>query len=243
MNLEQKILEYCSEYNVAVDFLFEILEDHNVVPMIRGKATEYNAFLYLKANLDKYTWDVQKLNLNAQNNTIDEDVSITHRKTGIRLKVECKNAVRGSFNLGKRTKILKVPHFKVKCHRSRSNISLSTTTNDRYLVGDFDLLACNTSNALYEGNTIESLELINNTELIQILYEFYKVDNDKALVKACNQDWRFVIPADIAEKDNSIPRTPYVILQDDPHWTSIDNLNERLLRIVEVKRNERKKKR
>ena len=227
MNLEQKILEYCSEYNVPVDFLFEILEDQKVVPMIRGKATEYNAFLYLKANLDKYTWDVQKLNLNAQNNTIDEDVSITHRKTGIRLKVECKNAVRGSFNLGKR----------------RSNISLSTTTNDRYLVGDFDLLACNTSNALYEGNTIESLELINNTELIQILYEFYKVDNDKALVKACNQDWRFVIPADIAEKDNSIPRTPYVILQDDPHWTSIDNLNERLLRIVEVKRNERKKKR
>ena len=62
-------------------------------------------------------------------------------------------------------------------------------------------------------------------------------------MKACNQDWRFVIPADIAEKDNSIPRTPYVILQDDPHWTSIDNLNERLLRIVEVKRNERKKKR
>ncbi|MEI3419691.1 MAG: hypothetical protein V8R91_00740 [Butyricimonas faecihominis] len=93
------------------------------------------------------------MNLNAQNNTIDEDVSITHSKTGINLKVECKNAVRGSFNLGKRTKILKVPHFKVKCHRSRSNISLSTTTNDRYLVGDFDLLACNTSNALYEGDT------------------------------------------------------------------------------------------
>lgn len=243
MSLEQHILEYCDEYNIPVDYLFEILEDQKVIPMIRGKATEYNAYLYLQKQLDKFTWDVQKLNLNAQNNTIDEDVSITHRKTGIRLKVECKNAVRGSFNIGKRTKVLKVPHFKVKCHRSRSNMQLSTTTNDRYLVGEFDLLVCNTSNALYEGNTIESLELINNPELIKLLYEFYRVNNDKDLIKACNQDWRFVIPSDIAEENNSIPRTPYVTLENDKHWTSIDKLNTRLLQIVEVKRNERKNKR
>ena len=242
MDLEQKILAYCDEYNIPVHYLFEILEDQKVVLMIRGKATEYNAYIYLQEHLDKFTWDVQKLNLNAQNNTIDEDVSITHRKTGIRLKVECKNAVRGSFSIGKRTKVLKVPHFKVKCHRSRSNMKLSQTTNDRYLIGDFDLLVCNTSNALYEGNTIESLELINNKELITVLYEYYNVNNNKDLIKACNKDWRFVIPSDIAENDNSIPRTPYVALKNDIHWTSINNLNDRLLRIVTTKRNESKKK-
>lgn len=241
MNLENRIIAYCKEYNVPLAYLFEILEDQKVVPMIRGKATEYNAYLYLKENLDSMVWDVQKLNLNAQNNLYDEDISITHRRTGIRLKVESKNACRGSMNIGKRTKVCHEPHFKVKCHRSRSNIQKADTTNDRYMVGEFDLLVCNPSNALYEGRTVEEkLQIINDNELIKKLYEHYSVSNEEDLIDKCNNDWRFVIPEDIAESDNSIPRTPYVLLSNDSKWFDVNDLNERLLNVVKEKVNELK---
>lgn len=234
----EDIQNYCSEYNIPEDYLLEILEDQKVLPMIRGKATEYSAYLFLRANLSPLKWDVQKLNLNAQPNMYDEDISITHRKTGIRLKVESKNAVRGSFSSGARSRQMPTPHFKVKCHRSRSNISLSNTTNDRYLVGDFDLLVCNTSNALFVGGSIEGLEIITDSATIDILYRHYNVDCKKNLLKACYNDWRFVIPEDIAE-DGVIPRTPYVALDNDPHWTVLQNLENRLLEVVKRKRKRR----
>lgn len=238
--LIQELKSYCKDYNVPIDYFFEILKDQKVIPMIRGKATEYNAYLYLKENLDAHVWSVDKLNLNAQNNEYDEDVSITHRASGIRLKVECKNACRGSFRDGKRTKVLKVPHFKVKCHRSRSY--LGKETNDRYLVGEFDLLLSNTSNALYQERTDDYLELINNKKLIEELYSYYGVNDDKDLIEACNKDWRFAIPSDIAE-GNVIPRTPYVCLENDVNWFSIDELDDRLRPIIEMKKNERRGKR
>ena len=42
------ILKYCKEFNVPLEYLFEILQDQKVTPMIRGKAMEYNAYLMLK---------------------------------------------------------------------------------------------------------------------------------------------------------------------------------------------------
>ena len=120
--LSTKILEYCNKFDIPLEYLFEILEDQKVTPMIRGKAMEYNAFLLLDTQLPKNIWSVQKLNLNAQPGTYDEDITITHRRTGIILKVESKSAVRGSLSDGKRARLIKEPHFKVKCHRSRSNI-------------------------------------------------------------------------------------------------------------------------
>ena len=235
-----ELKNYCKDYNVPIEYFFEIIKDQKVIPMIRGKATEYNAYLYLKANLDSHVWSVEKLNLNAQNNEYDEDVSITHRASGIRLKVECKNACRGSFSDGKRTKILKVPHFKVKCHRSRSN--KGKKTNDKYLVGEFDLLLSNTSNAIYKEKTDDYLEIIGNTKAIEVLYDYYKVSDPQSLVVACNNDWRFAIPSDIAE-GNVIPRTPYVCLKDDENWFSVGELNERLKPIIESKKLERRAKR
>lgn len=73
------LLQYCRKFKVPIDYLFEILEDQKVTPMIRGKAMEYNAFLQLDNLLPKNVWSVQKLNLNAQPGTVDEDISITHR--------------------------------------------------------------------------------------------------------------------------------------------------------------------
>lgn len=240
----KKLEQYCREYQVPMEYLFEILEDQKVVPMIRGKATEYNVYLYLKNHLEAdRVWSVEKLNLNAQSGeNYDEDVSITHRKTGIRLKVECKNAVRGSISGG--TKQHPEPHFKVKCHRSRSNMQKDVALNDRYVVGEFDLLVCNTLNAIYLGNTIEKLEITDNEKALSALYSYYQISDKNELISVCAVDFRFCIPSDIAEEiagEQAIPRTPYVLLDGDAHWTTLDKLEDRLLRIVESKKRQRRK--
>lgn len=236
IELADHLLTYCRKFNIPLEFLFEILEDQKVVPMIRGKATEYNAFLILERILPRAVWSIQKLNLNAQTGTYDEDISITHRRTGVILKVESKSAVRGSFNNGQRTKILKVPHFKVKCHRSRSNISLAGTSNDRYSVDSFDVLVTNVSNAIFQGNTVgETLEILYNEQHVRSLKNHYSIDNLDDLINACENDWRFAIPSDIAI-DGYIERTPYVKLSNDENWKPIEQIEDRLLEVVESRR-------
>lgn len=236
IKLAEKLLQYCKKFNVPLEFLFEILEDQKVTPMIRGKAMEYNAFLLLDKILPKATWSVQKLNLNAQTGTYDEDISVTHRRTGVILKVESKSTVRGSVSDGQRSRNLKVPHFLVKSHRSRSNIKLAGSSNDRYSVDSFDVLITNTSNSIFEGNTVgEHLEVVHSVATKEMLYKFYKVKSDEELIAACESDWRFVIPKDIAV-DGFIPRTPYVKLSNDENWKPLSKIEERLLEVVEEKR-------
>ena len=236
IKLAEQLLKYCKKFNVPLEFLFEILEDQKVTPMIRGKAMEYNAFLMLDKILPHAIWSVQKLNLNAQTGTHDEDISVTHRRTGIILKVESKSTVRGSISDGKRSRILNVAHFNVKSHRSRSNIKLAGSSNDRYSVDSFDVLLTNTSNAIFEGNTVgEHLEVVHNETVKKMLYEFYKVKNDEDLIVACENDWRFAIPKDIAVA-GFIPRTPYVKLENDENWKPLSTIEERLLKVVEDKR-------
>lgn len=236
IELANNLLVYTKKFNIPLEFLFNILEDQKVTPMIRGKAMEYNAYIFLKAILPPLTWDVQKLNLNAQNGTNDEDVSITHRRTGIILKVESKSAVRGSFRSGVKCRNIRENHFAVKCHRSRSNIVLAGTSNDRYAVGCFDVLVTNTSNAILQKNTIgEDLELLHNENLIQLLNRHYQTNNNEDLLEACYSDWRFCIPSDIAV-DGFIPRTPYVKLLNDENWNPISGIEPRLLELVDEKR-------
>jgi hypothetical protein len=236
IKLADKILKYGKKFNLPIEFLFEILEDQKVTPMIRGKAMEYNAFLLLEKILPRSTWSVQKLNLNAQSGTYDEDISITHRRTGVILKVESKSAVRGSIRDGKRSRNLKVPHFLVKSHRSRSNIKLAGSSNDRYSEDSFDILITNTLNAIFQGNTVgEYLEVIHDESLKKLLYTFYSVSSDEHLITACEDDWRYCIPKDIAI-DGFIPRTPYVKLENDTNWKPLSKIEGRLLEVVEVKR-------
>jgi len=236
IKLAEDLLKYCKKFNVPIEFLFEILEDQKVTPMIRGKAMEYNAFLLLDKILPRTTWSVQKLNLNAQTGVYDEDISITHRRTGIILKVESKSTVRGSVSDGQRSRNLKVPHFLVKSHRSRSNIKLAGSSNDRYSVDSFDVLITNTSNAVFQGNTVgEHLEVIHDENVKNLLYDFYDVDSDEDLITACENDWRYCIPKDIAV-DSFIPRTPYVKLDNDENWKPLPTIEERLLEVVEEKR-------
>ena len=232
----RRIVEYCTKFNVPRDFLFEILEDQKVTPMIRGKAMEYNAFLLLDKTLPKNIWSVQKLNLNAQPGVYDEDISVTHRRSGVILKVESKSAVRGSMTDGRRSRILNFPHFKVKCHRSRSNISLAGTSNDRYALDCFDVILTTTLNAVFKGNTIgETFEVVDTVGIKEILYQHYNVNNNEDLIKACSNDWRYCIPEDIAE-EGFIPRTPYVKLSDDQNWRPFSEIEMRLIEVVKLRR-------
>ena len=236
LELSGKLIQYCRKFGVPIEFLFEVLEDQKVTPMIRGKAMEYNVFLLLDRILPRATWSVQKLNLNAQAGLYDEDVSVTHRRTGIILEVESKSAVRGSIKDGKRSRKMNEPYFNVKSHRSRSNIKLAGSSNDRYSVDSFDILITNTSNAIFEGNTVgENLEVIYNENLKKILYNFYNVSSDEDLVLACYSDWRYCIPKNIAI-DGFVPRTPYVKLANDENWKPVSGIEDRLLDVVEEKR-------
>lgn len=235
LKLGGELLAYAKKFNVPIEYLFDILGDQKVIPMIRGKAMEYNAYLMLDRLLPKNVWSVQKLNLNAQQGTDDEDISITHRRTGVILKVESKSAVRGSITDGLKKRGGGRPGFKVKCHRSRSNIKLAGTSNDRYSIDCFDVLITTTANAIYQGKTIgEDLEIIHAPKLRTMLHEFYGVATDSDLIHACENDWRFVIPKDIAV-EGFIPRTPFVFLADDTQWHKMELLENRLVEVVKEK--------
>ena len=220
----RSITEYCDKYNIPRDKLLDILEDQKVLPMIRGKATEYVGAAFLRQVLEPREWSVEKLNLNPQaGGRFDEDVSITFRRTGTRHKAETKNAVRGSFRLS--TRVVQVPHFKVKCHKSRSHLRLQNTTNDRYVVGEFDLLLCNVSNAIFRNKVLEAgLPLINDPERLQWLRTFYGVETDNELTRKAYDDWRLCLPVTIADAEGVVPRNPTVLLENDPNWFGPDQV-------------------
>lgn len=225
----KSIREYCDTYNVPQDKLIDILEDQKVLPMIRGKATEYIGTAVLRRALDDGQWSVEKLNLNPQPGTRDEDISITYRRTGTRLKAETKNAVRGKFSLG--TKKTPAPHFTVKCHKSRSH--LKKASNDRYEVGDFDVLLCNVSNAIFAGRSLDpGLPLITDENAITWLKSHYDVGTDSELRRATYDDWRVCLPGTIALEDATLPRAPRVLMENDPNWFGLDELATNLRTLI-----------
>ncbi len=231
------LIEYCNNFKVPVEYVMDILTDQKVVPMIRGKATEYNVFLLLKRVLNPREWSVAKLNLNAQNGIHDEDVTVTHQRTGIIIKVECKNATRGSFKYSNRCRI-KEPFCTIKCHKSRSDLSKATTTNDRYLLGDFDLVISNLSNAVIAGSTYaENFELIEDSAAKQKLAEYYGISLEyQAIFDAAYNDWRFAMAKDLAV-NGVLPRTPIVLLDGDPKWHPIADIEQYLLAFTRENRN------
>lgn len=230
--LGHRLETFCATYAIPIRYFFEIINDQKVLPMLRGKGMEYGAFMALQDTLNSSAWSVQKLNLSAQPGTPDQDIGVTHRRTAITFIVESKSAVRGKMSSGHRARIHKVPHFLVKCHRSRSNIGLAGTSNDRYSADSFDVLITNPSNAVYVSGTIgEELELTSDTTLLALLYHHYSVITKETLLAAMLSDWRFVLPTDIAV-NGFIPRTPAVLLADDPHWQPLNQLGDVLLGLV-----------
>lgn len=246
-NIIDKINQYCKKYNIPLQYLVEILEDQKVVPMIRGKASEYNATLFLQDFFkDNNNWIVTKFNLNPQPDMNDQDLTIIHRRTSIQIRVEVKNATRDSFKDGKRSRTYNVPFFTIKCHKSRSNIEKAETTNDRYLLGEFDLIMSNTSNAIIVSGTktLDDFAIIDDENSLNVLFNYYNVDNKGDLLDRCYRDWRFAVPEEIVMEDGSIPHNPPVKLNasEDPKWFTSERLEEKLLQIVERKLSERKAK-
>ena len=229
LRVYRSIREYCETYNVPEENLLDILEDQKVLPMIRGKAMEYIGAAVLRQALDPRDWSVDKLNLNPQPGAYDEDISITYRRTGRRLKAETKSAVRGSFSIG--TRVTKEPHFRVKCHKSRSNTKRET--NDRYLVGEFDVLLSNVSNAIFRGKTLDrGLPFIDKGGAVERLKDHYGTTSDDDLRRCSYDDWRVCLPVTIADDKGVIPRTPKVLMKDDPHWFGLDQLAEKLRTLI-----------
>ena len=236
-NLGRELEAYCKKYNIRLEDFFPILNDQKVIPMLRGKAAEYDAAFALRQVLPSQVWIVNKLNLNPQPGTNDQDIGVTHRRTDIRIIIETKSAVRGSMSTGIRTRKHKVPHFEVKCHRSRSNKKLPY--NDRYLATEFDVIVATPTNALFEGGTVgEEFELVSEQGLLELLYKHYSVSDPLSLIDAANKDWRFALPTAIAENVHGytvIPRTPSVLLADDPNWRPLNQLEAVLETIVRSK--------
>ncbi len=235
--LGREVEVYCKKYNIRIEDFFSILNDQKVIPMLRGKAAEYDAVFILQQLLPSQAWIVSKLNLNAQPGTSDQDIGVVHRRTGIQLIVETKSAVRGSMTMGERTRKLHYPHYKVKCHRSRSNNALPY--NDRYLASDFDVVISTPTNALFVGGTVgEEFELVNQPNLIETLQMHYGASDALSLVDATNKDWRFVLPTSIAEDYQGfkvLPRTPFVLLSNDPNWLPLSQIEPYLHAIVRAK--------
>jgi len=87
----------------------------------------------------------------------------------------------------------------------------------------------NVSNAIIQGNTIgERLELLHNSTLLDIVKEYYEVDNNEQLLESAYKDWRFAISREISE-DGYIPRNPVVRLSEDPNWHTLDSLQSVIL--------------
>jgi hypothetical protein len=254
--LGSQVVTYCSDYSIPLAHFMAIIHDQKVVPMLRGKGMEFAIYDLLTSTLDPDEWAVEKPDLNAQPGQLDIDVDIIHLETGEHLNVESKSSVRGSMKSGRTTRKCKVPHYKIKCHRSRSNKSLGTVGSDRYKVGDFDIVIANPFNAIVaeggakskkgkaiddeaamqlslevaEGETLEpekvaALPLIDDREVLAILFRHYGVTDKIALFEKASADFRFALSTDIAE-DGFIPHDPIVILSDDPRWRPLEELPE-----------------
>ena len=60
LELGRQMLEYCRKYKIPQDYVMDILNDQKVMPMIRGKATEYAVELLLRDILPAREWVVAK---------------------------------------------------------------------------------------------------------------------------------------------------------------------------------------
>ena len=100
-------------------------------------------------------------------------------------------------------------------------------------MGEFDLLRCNVSNALFKGNSLDTgLPLIGDKKALNWLKQFYGVSTEKELVRKAYDDWRLCLPVTIADDDGVIPRTPVVFMEDDPNWFSVEHLVPNLRSLI-----------
>jgi len=216
----EEIKAFCKKFAVPPNHLLDILKDLKVIPMIRGKGFEYFVYEELKENLDSDTWEIHKYNTNPQRNATDADLVAKHLSSNEEVIIECKTAVRGSFKV--RGQICKEPHFRVKCHKSRSN-NQRTFTNDRYFVDEFDIIFSTPANSFIESGVFQLIQKPQVLEILENTYGYSEWDN---VMQPMSSDLRLALTTSIASDDNTVPRSPIVKLNDDPNWVTFNNVED-----------------
>jgi hypothetical protein len=159
----EQIRKFCIDYNIPLEYLSDILSEPKVIPMIRGKAFEFSTMLLLQNILPESEWIVDKPVMNAQFGFHDMDVRIIHKATQKTIRIECKLAAKGSFQILKNGDA----QIKVKCMRSRTlgdskvkelapkigvSEALLKIHNDQYIPSDFDVVITSIANSFYTTN-------------------------------------------------------------------------------------------
>lgn len=230
MTLDIKgIGDYCRKFSIPPKYLLNIISDLKVIPMIRGKGFEYFVCDEIEKKLDPKVWKVTKFNTNPQRNSTDADLVVKHLKSDVEIILECKTAVRGSFKLT--ANLCKKPHLRVKCHKSRSNNERSYT-NDRYFADEFDIIISSPANSfIVKGD----FELINKPAVLKFIENYYGSTSWEDVIPLSTQDIRAVLTSSIAEADGTVPRSPIVEMENDPHWVTFDKFENLLMTVVRRK--------
>ena len=76
------------------------------------------------------------------------------------------------------------------------------------------------------------LPLLDDSEAVDWLKEFYAASTNEELVRSAYLDWRICLPVSIADENGVIPRTPLVLMESDPNWFGPDRLEEKLLTLI-----------
>lgn len=223
------IEEFCKKFSIPNTYFLDIISDLKVVPMIRGKGFEYQVCDLLEKKLDPKKWKVTKFNTNPQKNSTDADLVAKHLPSGTEVILECKTAVRGSFKMSGR--LCKKPHFRVKCHKSRSNNERSYT-NDRYFVDEFDIVISTPANAFIGKG---DFQLLNKDDVVDFLNSKYSSIDWEEVIPVLSNDIRSVLTTSIAEADNTVPRSPIVEMESDPNWVTFDRIEDLLMAVVRRK--------
>jgi hypothetical protein len=167
MSEENKVIkqlkEFCNTHGLDFNSLPMILNEPKVVPMIRGIGYEYVIISFLqKLFKNDKNFIVRKTIVNSQLTVKGSDAEIFNKKKNLIVRLECKLASNGSFNL--KTRGIDYPHSKIKIMRSRtlgeemikrvsqngeSTITELRAHKDSYLPNGFDFVITNLRNAFY----------------------------------------------------------------------------------------------
>ncbi len=214
----KKILSICSEYNIPIKSLPEIITDPKVIPMIRGIGFEFFVYEKLTSKLDNSRWRVDKPILNAQINSHDVDVKVIDIKTNREISIECKLTGGGTSN-NYRELDDGTHRISVKCMRSRtlgsemvkkmapiygvSKRSLSIHA-DSYREDSFDFVATSLGNAFYRTDPKTKIPIWNPTEEEKkFLLKLFKQGNED-LKKCVFDHLYFSRSTDLIPGNNSV---------------------------------------
>ncbi|HUX48132.1 MAG TPA: restriction endonuclease [Dehalococcoidia bacterium] len=163
-NWTDKIIEYCREYSIPIEYLSDTLWEPKVVPMIRGKAFEYSVIQRLQSILPTNEWIVSKATAGEEAFYHDTDVRVFHKRTGRTLRLECKLSKKEGYQ------VFADGHaeIKVKCMRSRTlgdskvkelapKLGIDENAlgahRDQYVAADFDIVVTSIGNAFYRTDS------------------------------------------------------------------------------------------